>query len=93
VKKISKKNIKKSLTSILELPKEVIFNLPLITFIGHEEITIENYKGVIEYNLEYIRISTSCGVLKITGKKLIIKQITSENLLVRGCILKLEYIL
>lgn len=91
--KISKNNIKKTITSMLELPKEVVFNLPLITVIGNEEINIENYKGVIEYNLERVRINTSCGVIKIQGKKLLLKQITTENISVAGVISKFEYIL
>ena len=78
---------------MLELPKEIVFNLPLITVIGNEEINIENYKGVIEYNPERIRINTSCGVIKIQGEKLLLKQITAENISVAGIILKFEYIL
>ena len=86
-------DIKKKIVNMFELPKEIVFNLPLINIIGSEEINIENYKGVIEYNLERIRINTSCGVLKIEGKKLLLKQITAENISVNGLISKLEYIL
>lgn len=93
MKKISKSNIKKTITSMLELPKEVVFNLPLISVIGNEQINIENYKGIIEYNLERIRINTSCGIMKIEGKNLLLKQITAENISVTGSISKLEYIL
>ena len=85
-------NIKKKLVNTLELPKEIIFNLPLVTVIGNEEINIENYKGVIEYSTKKIRINTECGVLKINGEKLSFKQITSENIIVTGVIQKLEYI-
>ena len=94
MKKIFKvnQNIKKKLVNTLELPKEIIFNLPLITIVGNEEINIENYKGVIEYSPEKIRINTECGVLKINGEKLSFKQITAENIIVTGVIQKLEYI-
>lgn len=94
MKKIFKvnQNIKKKLVNTLELPKEIIFNLPLITMVGNEEINIENYKGVIEYSPEKIRINTECGVLKINGEKLSFKQITAENIIVTGVIQKLEYI-
>ena len=93
MKKITKKGIKKTITSMFELPKEIVFNLPLINVIGNEEINIENYKGIIEYNLERVRINTSCGIIKIEGKKLLLKQITSENISVTGSISKFEYIL
>ncbi len=94
MKKIFKvnQNIKKKLVNTLELPKEIIFNLPLITIVGNEEINIENYKGVIEYSPEKIRINTACGVLKINGEKLSFKQITAENIIVTGVIQTLEYL-
>jgi len=86
------KKIRTKLTDMLELPKEVILNLPLISIIGSEEISIENYKGIVEYTSERIRINTSCGVLKIEGRNMILKQITSENMLIKGNILKFEYL-
>ena len=94
MKKIFKvnQNIKKKLVNTLELPKEIIFNLPLITIVGNEEINIENYKGVIEYSPEKIRINTECGVLKINGEKLSFKQITAENIIVTGVIQTHEYL-
>lgn len=93
MKKINTSRIKKTITSMFELPKEIVFNLPLINVIGNEEINIENYKGIIEYNLERVRINTSCGIIKIEGKKLLLKQITAENISVTGSISKFEYIL
>ncbi len=93
MKKINTRHIKKTITSMFELPKEIVFNLPLINVIGNEEINIENYKGIIEYNLERVRINTSCGIIKIEGKKLLLKQITAENISVTGSISKFEYIL
>lgn len=90
---ISKKDIKKSVTTMFDLPKEIMLNLPLITIIGNEELTIENYKGVIEYTEEKIRLNTSCGILKIEGKKLFLKEITSENISIIGNIIKFEYLI
>ncbi|MCL2593295.1 MAG: sporulation protein YqfC [Defluviitaleaceae bacterium] len=87
------KKIRNKLTDMLELPKEVVLGLPLISIIGSEEISIENYKGIIEYTSERIRINTSCGVLKIEGRNMVLKQITSENMLITGSILKFEYLI
>jgi sporulation protein YqfC len=84
--------IKNKITAILDLPKEIVLNLPLISVIGIEEFTIENYKGIIEYTEERMRISTSCGILKIEGKKLCLKQITAENIAITGTISKFEYL-
>ena len=62
VKNLPKKNkkekldIKRMLTAALELPKEIALNLPVISIIGAEEVGIENYKTIIEYSAEQVRI-------------------------------------
>lgn len=97
-KKLSAKDknirkIKSGITNALELPKEIMLNLPLITLIGKNELTIENYKNLIEYNPEKIRLNTSSGILKIEGKKLFLKEITSETVIITGAIMGIEYLL
>lgn len=91
--KIQKINLKQKVTNIFELPKEIVLNLPLVTIIGSQEMLVENYKGIIEYSEIKIRINTSCGVLKIEGKKLLINQMTKENLKITGKITTFEYLL
>lgn len=91
----TKKNtnkLKKTVTSILELPKEIVLNLPLITLTGNEELYIENYKGIIEYTEGKIRLNTACGILKIEGRNLFLREITAENIAVTGTLTKLEYL-
>ena len=84
--------VKREVTAALALPKEIVLNLPLITLYGNEELNLENYKGVVEYTGERIRISTSKGILKIEGRNLLLKQVTSENISVTGGILRIEFI-
>ncbi len=91
-KKEASKSPKEIFKNLLELPKEVVFNLPIITLIGKEELNIENYKGVIEYSDSKIRFNTSAGIIKIEGKGLLLKQITTENVVVTGAILSIEFI-
>ena len=40
---------KKRLDKILEIPEEVYSNTPKITITGFNEIILENYKGILEY--------------------------------------------
>ncbi len=53
---------RRNMTEALELPKEILLHLPLISFIGQEEVTIENYKGILEYSEETVRIGTAAGL-------------------------------
>ena len=87
------KGIKKHVSEALDLPKEVIMNLPLISLTGREELMIENYKGVIEYTEEKIRVNTSVGVLKVEGNNLFLKHITADSIVVTGGILKMEFLI
>lgn len=92
-KNLEEQKIKTKLTNMFDLPKEIVLNLPLISIIGKEEISIENYKGLVEYSEGHIRLNTSCGILKIEGRDLFIRKITTEYILVTGSITSLEYLI
>ncbi|NMA83304.1 MAG: sporulation protein YqfC [Epulopiscium sp.] len=83
--------VKKKMANWFEIPKEVVLDLPVLTLMGQEEIHIENYKGMIEYNEERMRVSTTCGILKIEGRGLHLKMMTTENLIITGTLLRIEY--
>ncbi|HIT88501.1 MAG TPA: sporulation protein YqfC [Candidatus Coprocola pullicola] len=80
------------MVNALELPKEVILNLPLISLTGKEELVIENYKGIVEYSDEIIRVSTAVGVLRVGGKGLLLKQLTSECIVITGSIQNITFL-
>ena len=84
--------IKRNVVNALELPKEVILNLPFISLTGKEELTIENYKGIIEYGDEIMRVGTASGVLRIEWKELLLKQLTSECIVVTGSIKGISFL-
>ena len=84
---------RKNMTEALELPKEIMLHLPLISFIGQEEVTIENYKGILEYSEETVRIGTSAGVLRLMGQGLCLKQLSAECMVITGRVEKMEFLL
>ena len=90
-KDVTNKNIKEKLTEALELPKEILLNMSKITMVGSQELIIENYKGVVEYGSNRIRINTGNGLVKISGNNLAIKEITSEDIKISGQIGTLEF--
>ena len=83
---------RKSVTEALELPKEIMLNLPLISLVGREEVTIENYKGILEYSEETVRVGTASGILRLFGKDLCLKQVSADCMVVTGCVEKLEFL-
>ena len=86
-----KAGIREKLAEMLELPKEIVMNIPKMTMIGNKDLIIENYKGIIEYDGNRIRINTGSGIIKITGDSMTIKEITSEDILVSGNISSFEF--
>ncbi|MGF7056349.1 sporulation protein YqfC [Brassicibacter mesophilus] len=83
--------IKSNVSDILELPKDIVLDLPKIVMIGNLQVYIENHKGIIEYGKQRIRINTNSGILRITGKDMFIRSIVSEEIAVVGEIDMVEF--
>lgn len=83
--------IKETLSNALELPKDLILDVAKVTLIGSNNITVENHKGILEYNEDQIRVNTCSGVLVITGSKLNIKSILQEEITITGEINSVGY--
>ena len=83
-----KKN--KRLNDILEIPKEIYSNTPNLIITGFEDMVIENYKGIIEYEDYYVRVSTFIGIVNIHGINLKLEKMTEDNIKIIGKIESIE---
>lgn len=83
-------NFKYSVSEALELPKDIVMDLPKITLIGNIQVNIINHKGIIEYTDNTLRINSSIGVVRINGSELKLKTILLEEIIVTGNIESLE---
>ncbi len=90
--KNKKPKLREKITEMLELPKEIVLNMPKLVMLGNGDVIIENYKGIVEYAEGVIRVNTTSGIIKITGTDIYIKEITAENIMVYGNILSLEFL-
>ena len=84
MRKQRKKVAQNKINNLLEIPQEVSNNIPKVTITGFEQILIENYKTILEYQDFYIRLSTEIGILNINGFRLDLKEMTSDDLLITG---------
>ncbi len=84
----NKKNnrISNKINKVLEVPREVSGEEPKITIIGFDEMLIENYKGILEYEDFYIKVSTNIGNININGFNLSLEQVTEDDISVKGTI-------
>ena len=74
------------INKVLEVPREISSEEPKITIIGFDEMLIENYKGILEYEEFYIKVSTSIGNVNINGFNLSLEQVTEDDISVKGTI-------
>lgn len=79
------------LNEILEIPKELVSNNPKITILGFEEMYIENYSGILEYEEFFIRINTKIGNININGFNLKLDEMTEDNLKITGKIENMDF--
>ncbi|QZY56550.1 sporulation protein YqfC [Crassaminicella profunda] len=86
------KEIRESVSELLELPKDIMLDLPRITLLGKLQLYIENHKGIIEYSDTRIRVNTKSGVIRITGRELSIKTIVTEEIIICGQVENIEFI-
>lgn len=75
---------KRKLIQILDMPREVDKENSKITIISFDEILIENYKGILEYEEFFIKIQTGIGTININGFSLSLEQITEDDILIKG---------
>ena len=79
-----RKKWNKKIDRILEIPEEVYSNVPKITLTGFDEMIIENFKSILEYEEYYIRISTYIGIININGYNLNLKNMTNDDIKITG---------
>ena len=75
---------------MLDLPKEIYSNTPKISILGFDEMVIENYKGILEYEEFFVRISTYIGIVNINGYNLKLENMTDDDIKVTGKIESFE---
>lgn len=70
--------------------KDVVLGLPVITVIGNREMYIENYRSIIYYDCECIKLKTRLGMICIQGVDLQIAYYDDEEIMIKGKIIHLE---
>ena len=81
---------KRRLDKILEMPEEVYSNVPKLTITGFNEIVLENYKGILEYEEFFASISTYIGIVNINGYNINLEKMTNDDIKITGKIESVE---
>lgn len=76
--------VKTKLAQKLNIPEDISDGLPIITITGKCEIYVENYKGIIEYSKNCIKIQTKVSRVTFLGKDLEIVYYTNVDMKITG---------
>lgn len=88
---MEKKTFINRMADAANMPKDVVLGVPILTMIGQMEVSVENYRGILEYTDLLIRVQTKIGQIKIIGKSLQIDYYTNDEMKVTGHIDSIEY--
>ena len=79
-------NLKTWMSSKMDLPPDVLLELPRITMLGQLHIYIENHRGLLVYSDKELRLLMKQGQLLIKGKDFVLKTMLPEEILLEGVI-------
>lgn len=80
-----------TLSNNLKLPADILVGAPIITATGRNELCIENYKGIIEYNSTVIKVQTKICKICVEGTNLNIDYFTNDEMKISGYIQSIFY--
>ncbi len=80
------KHFTRNFENILEMPREVISKVPKVTITAFDEVIIENFKGILEYEEFFVRVATHIGNVIINGFNMKLIQLNEEDIMIKGSI-------
>ncbi len=87
-----KNKVKRQLSDYLELPGDIMLDLPKIVLVGNLQVFIENHRGIQEYNSCLVRVVVSDKVIEVTGENLTLRNIMPDEICVEGLITGLAFL-
>lgn len=85
------RKIRKMAARVIDLPQDVVFDMPRLTMIGNRQLYIENHRGVLHFSESQLRVALSKGRLEVRGSQLAIRTIWTEEVMVEGIISDIQY--
>lgn len=70
---------------------DIMYGAVILTAMGRNQVLVENYKGIIEYTQEKIRLQTKTCQVTIQGKRLLVEYYTNEEMKITGYIQGILY--
>ena len=82
--KSMRKDLLKRTLRMLDLPEDLDPRVPRITVLGREKMVVENVAGIRRCSEQEVLLLTGCGVLRIEGHGLLVKELGESRALLTG---------
>lgn len=83
--------LKDSIVRAFDLPADLAYGSVLLSVTGQNEVLIENYRGILEYKDNHIRIQAKDCRILIIGKRLQVEYYTNDEMKIKGFIEQIMY--
>jgi sporulation protein YqfC len=84
------RKLRKWASETLELPQDILFDLPRLTLIGSRQLYVENHRGVVDFTPDQLVLALAQGRLRVSGHDLVITSILPEQVSVEGHITDIQ---
>lgn len=88
---VERSNYLENLSGRFHLPADILEGSAIISLVGRKSVRVENYKGIIEYTEECIKLQTKSGKLVLEGMHLNMDYCTDVELHVTGRIKQIRF--
>lgn len=79
-----KRLFQQQVANFLDIPRDLLMDLPKLVLTGDVQLSIENHRGILAYTAEVVRVSTTIGELEVTGLDLTLKNILPDEIMIEG---------
>ncbi len=73
------------------LPQDVVRKCAIITMVGRNQLHIENFKTILEYDENFIKVRTKDGILAVAGTNLKVLYFNCEEIKITGIIAEIRF--
>ncbi len=75
----------------MNMPKDVVMDLPRLSICGNKEIYIENHKGLLMYTDSELSVKMHDGIMRVYGSGLRIIVMEPDRFVLNGDFERVEY--
>ncbi len=87
-----KRQLQQQVANFLDLPGDLMMDLPKVVLVGDIQVSIENHRGILVYTTEQVKVDTTLGNLEIIGIDLSLKNILPDEIMVEGRIKSISFV-